>query len=93
MPKDVLISMFHKILTFIDFHDLLIIIMFFFSIKNVRFGVKRLKIDRIFTKILPIMYSCSNCLGSAKQCTPYLKMPYTYFLIPQLDCTHYLGWF
>ena len=93
MTKHVLISLFHKVLTFIDLHDLLIIIMFLCINlqKNLRFGAKRLKIDRIFTKILPIMFSCSNALGSAIQYTPYPKIPYKYFFIPQFDCTHYLG--
>ena len=30
------------------------------------------------------MYTCSNALGSAMQYTPYLKIHYKYFLIPQL---------
>ena len=53
MSKHVPISLFHKVLTFIDLHDLLIITMFFWininQIKTLRVGAKIKKKDRIFT--------------------------------------------
>ena len=70
MPKNVPISLFHEVLTFIELHDLLIIIMFFFinikSLKTLRLCVNFQKLIE-YSKISPIMYSCSNTLGSAMQ--------------------------
>ena len=81
-------------MTFIDLHNLNIVVMFFLHkhkpLKTLLFAAIIFKIDCILTKILTIMYTYSNLCGNTINTPPFLKIAHKYFLIPQFHCTHYL---